>query len=455
MIAFAKVLKVGRMFPNGVSAVLRWAESPISTAAADISKPRTDPFPHLLGGLNFHPNGRGSLFCEIVHHSQFGSSSAAFPELSINAKLSLTRLTLTRIRSYFVILLIAILLFNYGVFARSLEVQQFEAKGSVTTISFEQGTTNSIFELQAEFTFQFSNGWWRVESLYKSGKFPGVDSERFRESGVILDCARVPDGVRCFTTTKASKNSPGGSEIVPPATALPIFFPPPEDMVLFLPWLGLCPSPELPLIDDEFMRRFSASHRINDPENRATYSMSFLDAKSFVLGELQITNLGFIFIRDGGTAPLPQPFDSGFMEHHYLVADTIEYNGSKFPRRGVLKKYWPRRSAKQFSEVDIVGLSTFEVESIAPLSNSTPSSTKILVADYRTKTNQAVGYLVVNDKWMAANDPKLKRYSNALDSENLNSIQSRNPPVWIVRSLFAASILASVVILFRIVRKKP
>ncbi len=339
------------------------------------------------------------------------------------------------------------------------EVPPFTATGKVATRSFDGSPTNVIFELQGDFVFQYSNGWWRVRTTYRSGFLPGTKRDEVQLAGTVLDCSRIEDGVRLFLTSEKHLESTNKTP-VPMATAVPLSFPPPEHMVLLLPWLALCPSPELPILEKGLIRRFGVSQRMNDPRNRASYRAAYRGDESQFISELQITNPGVIFVRGGDVQPFSKPFDSGFLEFSYEVSAWTNFGKLPFPKVSVLHQYWPAHRAKTVQDVDLAARSSLEVLAISPMEPDTMETpAKLIASDIRlngTSTNSPVSYTVINDRWQSATNAKLKRLSSLELKPQARGTFSKQTRRWVMLGLLLATMAAAtyLIIEFRSTKTK-
>jgi hypothetical protein len=202
-------------------------------------------------------------------------------------------------------------------------VPPFVAEGSIST-------SNRFCTTQASFSFFSSNDWWQV-ALTNFSMPANYQSQ---------DCMRVPGGVRCYTAFSNSTNSPL-------ATAAPITFPPPGLAGgLFEVWLGLCPNPQLPVLEATRMHRFltvpSAPFDLfKDPVNQGSYQASYLEPGHAFLSQLTITNDGLSIIWNPETNEVRRfspPFDNGFGEFEYRVLELTNLHGVAFPLKATVRR---------------------------------------------------------------------------------------------------------------------
>jgi len=316
-------------------------------------------------------------------------------------------------RFRFFVYLIAILFCDFMLFGGEL-IPPFSATGTVLTRAFSTGRTNAIFELQAHFTFSYSNGWWRVCSHYERGNIPGVDWEKQHLEKTILDCSRIADGVRVLYLSQSAGNESNDQEKpLPPAIAWPIAFPPPEEAILFAPWISLCPKPELPVLDNGVIRRFTQASLVNDPRNRGDYSVDYLSpnySNSF-LASVEITNTKHIFLQDGTVKSLWPPFDKGYREFSYLVNAVTNFNGIDFPLRSTCKRFFPKPHAKNENDLQVMSVTSVDIDSIKGetiVPFSIPS--KLMAFDRRSSNspvNAEAKYVVEKDQWKSVTNPRL------------------------------------------------
>lgn len=293
-------------------------------------------------------------------------------------------------------------------------IPPFTAKGTVQTESFSyaDGSSNVVFKLKAAFVFSYSNGWWDVRSTYEGGSHAGVEDTSLQNT--ILDCSRIPDGIRLlFLTGKSAQNITNG-EPLPVAKAIPIAFPPPENAVLFLPWLTLCPDPELPWVQGNVIPRLTNSRLLSDSRNRGYGRTTYIETNTF-LSEFDITNMGVTLTFAGGLMHYTKPFDLGFREFAFHVLDLTNMNGMSFPLRSVLYRFIPSPEGRSPEDVEVYSITHLDIQSLEAGTFPLDNPKVVFAMDARPPglaSNATVNYMVKDDRWTSLTNAKLTRLAN-------------------------------------------
>ncbi|MCW5552720.1 MAG: hypothetical protein KIS67_11255 [Verrucomicrobiae bacterium] len=232
---------------------------------------------------------------------------------------------------------------------------------------------------------------------------------------------KIPDGTRSYIITEGSTNK--GLTTV--ASACPSAFPPPGKTELLVPWLALCPHPELPLIDSKRMRRFISlpdclPNVFNAPQNEGFYQASYLAPENTFLSELVIANNGFsielnVFksgVEDKGEIMrYPPPFENGYNEMQYRVIETTNLHGVRFPVRAICQRFLPNWERKDPNDLRAVSQSELTVTRISfsakDMAGRIVAPARMISDDVRPGVN--IGYFVDDDQWKPVSDPEIIR----------------------------------------------
>ena len=295
-------------------------------------------------------------------------------------------------------------------------IPPFVAEGRLLTQEF-RSDTNLNYRTDARVVFLFSNGWWQVEARCKYANQGNI---------IVHNCMRIPHGRRSYILFAGSTNT--GATTV--ADACPSSFPPPGKTELLVPWLALCPHPELPLIDGKRMRRFVnlpdyRPNAFNARENEGRYEVKYLAPESAFLSELVITNNGFSIELNveknsgedaGDIRRYPPPFENGFTELQYKVIESTNLNGITFPIRAVSKRFTPNWGGKDRDDLRVWLQSELTVTRI---SFAEKDVARRIAAPYEMFAEDArpgvsVNYLVHDDQWKPVSDPELQRRARSV-----------------------------------------
>jgi len=311
---------------------------------------------------------------------------------------------------------IALALINFGKTMATDVIPSFVAEGTISTEYFRLPSTNAISKTEGNFSFHYSNGWWQVEVRYLNPE---------PRTPAVENCMRIPDGTRHYTLFAANPNAG-----MTTALARPNAFPPAERTGMFLPWLSLCPSPKLPLINDRLMRRFLSipdfmSEPFDDSRNQGAFAVKFISPENAFVSELSISNNGFnidLTVNAHGDVesdirPYSAPFDKGCLELTYRVLETTNLNGTTFPLRTVYKRFSPGWDSSKNSSSFFCPISAeLIVKRIrfpdGKSDEQKPAPAKLYAMDNRPPgfpRERSVGYFVTNDLWKPVSDPEIRQ----------------------------------------------
>ena len=254
--------------------------------------------------------------------------------------------------------------------------------------------------MRSEGYFAYSNGVWEVEALARNPKSPDV---------IILNSRKITGGTRTLWLTSASKTDPN---ILAAAKATTLVHPEYFDTELFVPWLALCPRPELPIQSGQIIKQFYS------PIGEATYHLDFLGAEQAFVSHLIITNKGEIIDPTSKVSKLEAPFDQGFIQFVYEVESMTNFHGLTFPSRSVMYQQGPMQGAG----AKIVGIRAHHktylmVESLAPGFRNFDVPPIMAANDYRSpavKPGKTMTYRVTDDTWEAPDSPFISEQARLL-----------------------------------------
>lgn len=220
----------------------------------------------------------------------------------------------------------------------------FTVEGSVSWQGFQASPTNilAVSKTEGKFMFSYSNNLWHVQFFYRTNYCAMLPNSQDL-TGTMIDIRNIPDGIREIMNFSSNATAPGIGlkNIDPSAIANTNRFPEWEAQEVFLPWLTLCPRPDLPFIDSTLMRVHFESQVFDNIKNKGRFELNYLEPEGKFLKELAVTNPGALFLVDGSTRDLPYPYKSGYCQFAYKVIGTTNYNGLTFPLSSVLYQFAP------------------------------------------------------------------------------------------------------------------
>jgi len=296
----------------------------------------------------------------------------------------------------------------------------FVIRASSLTQGFEESGTNIVFNWKIEGTllFSFKDGTWQSQFTYQSNycSKTGYPPPGY-PIGTKIDCRCIPGGMREIISygTNLPRSNSKISTIHPWAEATTNTFPEWGRQELFLPWLSLCPSPRLPLVDSSRMRIDFNYNFLGSPQNAGKFEVNYLNPDDSFISDLVVTNYGVIFLSNGGVFKLPAPFTDGFPQFSYRVIDTTNFGKMTFPFDAVLTQFVLKQNAKSASDTFALTVSHMHVDQIdlgegSLIMEKVPES---LVALDRRPAGLGglvtVNYEVTNDTWFPVENPKIAR----------------------------------------------
>lgn len=292
-------------------------------------------------------------------------------------------------------------------------IPPFIAEGTISTKAFRYPVNNYIGRVDGKVMFSYSNGVWHVQ-FTPQYSYP-IALKKGDES--VEDWKSIPNGTRQIVTFINHTNlvASNGVPIRPFAEATTSMFPTASKKGLFVPWLSLCPYPDLPTIDSNtipfnFQPKF-AGH----PKNKGTYSARYLNPQNAFLAELEITNNGSAFDMSGSSFDYQDPYNKGFRELSYRVLETTNYQGLTLPVHTELRGFGPIPNGKTSEDVYPGIISELYIQKYDFTgSNLTllPVPHFLVALDYRLTTNDAhANYDIINDQWASISNGRVKKLS--------------------------------------------
>jgi len=277
--------------------------------------------------------------------------------------------------------------------------------------------TNRVFKSDGRVLFSYSNGIWQVQFTYQHQTGPQLKVPTGIMASMI-DYKRIPDGVRQIVTFPSTPNESKQQNWKPSANVQTNTFPDWGFQELAMPWLSLCPNPELPLIDSNRIHFIFDPKDFDSPKNNGGFSVRYLEPQNAFLSELVVTNNGTVFMWDGTTMEEPNPaFTNGFVNLRYQVLETTNCRGITFPLNAVLYQYAPIPDGRSPDDLYIATATKITVDQIDIGSRHlmlTPAPKLVVALDKRFElsNNMIVTYLATNDQYFALSNTNLEQIAN-------------------------------------------
>ena len=295
----------------------------------------------------------------------------------------------------------------------------FTAAGFVSTESHQSPVaTNRVFKSDGKVLFSYSNGIWWIQYYYQHQEFPPGFPSSTGHLATIKDDKRIPDGMREIVTFPPWTNRVEPPNVRPFATVTSDTFPDEGERGLFLPWLALCPSPELPLVGSNSIRTIFMSRNLftnlANPENSGGFKATYIEPERQFLSELIITNNGTMFLSSGTTRRWLEPFNNGFVSFSYKVLETTNVNGILFPLSAVLYEFMPLPDGKSAEDTYPAVIAKMEVEQVDIGGRELkllPVPTNIVAMDKRLSLpkGRTINYSVTDDQYYALTNSRLEK----------------------------------------------
>ncbi len=298
-------------------------------------------------------------------------------------------------------------------------IPPFIAEGFVSLESHRNPLdTNDVIKSDGTILFSYSNGVWQIQFSYQHFYDPGLTVPEGRMA-TMIDDKRIPDGVREIISFPSDTNTvtADGRQISKTALVRLGSFPSMAQHELFLPWLSLCPNPELPLVNSNlihinFMPEFS-----DNPKKEGGFKVDYIEPEKQFLSELVITNNGTIFLSDGTTMEWPEPYKNGFIEFSYKVLEITNCQGINFPLNAVLYQFFPLPNGKSSEDTYpavVTQLSVQQIDFGGHILTLKPVPAFVLALDKRLglKNGQTMNYGVTNDQYYSLTNQRMEQLAN-------------------------------------------
>jgi hypothetical protein len=301
-------------------------------------------------------------------------------------------------------------------------VPPFVATGSLTVERLQPTDTNWVSETKGRFAFSYTqSNIWQVQFTYEHFLDHSVPTAS-DPTGRMIDFLRISGGTRFFIGEETNVHTAmlRGQHWMPSATTSPLPFPTMALQATFVPWLALCPQPELPFVDAGHIRFNFTPEYLNDPRNAGEFAMQYLNLKTGILARLDVTNNGLIFQHNESPVQLPEPYKEGYEQFSYLVLETTNFSGITFPLEAVFRQFAPLPAGKSRDDIYPAVVTHMKINQIDTISRAltlTPIPGVIEALDSRPTGlvgGITVNYLSTNDSWLSVTDKQLAAYANVV-----------------------------------------
>ena len=291
--------------------------------------------------------------------------------------------------------------------------------------------TNTFIKTDGRVLFAYSNGVWRIQFTYEHQSDSGLPTTPHGQLATMVDEKRIPDGIRKIITIPSVTNlaKPGTILTRPSASVQTNTFPDVGEKNLFLPWLSLCPNPELPLFNSDLIHLNFQPKLFGNPEDRSRFKVNYIEPDHQFLSELVITNSGVAFLSDGNTMDYPEPFNHGFIEFSYKVLETTNSHGITFPRTAMLYQYVPLPNGKSSADTYPATITRLNIQQIDVGGRNlalvpVPASLVALDSRFGLSNRVTVNYEVINDEWYSVTNKRMQQLA-----KTFGKVWPKNVPV--------------------------
>jgi hypothetical protein len=294
----------------------------------------------------------------------------------------------------------------------------FVAEGAVIWEQFRPLDTNYLLHGDGHFFFIYTNGVWDIQIAYGHYLHPTLRIPDPAE-GTLLDCKRIPDGIRQIALFRGDTNHPYA---VAQRGSFPAFL----QRELFLPWLTLCPDPQLPMVNSNLIRFDFSAEFENEPGNQGRFDRVNLAPDDFFISKLDVENNGTFFMSGLGPQQYPGAYKDGFREFSYRVTATTNVGGIEFPTSSLLISYAPApggRSREDLYASVVVRLAVESISLSGQASNFVSMPNHLIAADSRPpglKTQAPASYEVIDDTWAPVTNSRLERLAAMMRNAHTN-----------------------------------
>src|SRR6185312_15577176 len=231
--------------------------------------------------------------------------------------------------------------------------------------------------------------------------------------GEVFDEKPIPDGTREIIIS--SPNMSTDSKVMKLAIVRSNAFPQWGMDALFVPWLSLCPNPELPLIASNRIHFEFQPEIFGDSKNEAGFVANYLEPEKEFLSELVVSNSGVGFGPEGKTFRYPDAYTNGFVKFTYKVLATTNYQGVAFPLKAVFTQFTPLQNGKSPDDLFAAVTTEFNIQKI-DLGGchfglaSVPE--RVFATDTRPpgfNRDLTMNYIVTNDEYLSVTNDRMQK----------------------------------------------
>jgi RNA polymerase sigma factor (sigma-70 family) len=299
---------------------------------------------------------------------------------------------------------------------RTRKTPTFAAEGYLSSVMYRfQSDTNQFVKETGKVSFLYSNNIWRIQYTYddftNSEKFAGISADKI--IGETLDEKKIPDGTReiiVFSPTMSTD-----PKVMNLAMVRSHRFPEWGLHGLFVPWLSLCPNPELPVTVSNRIHFEFQPELYGDPKNEAGFVAKYIGPDKEFLSELIVTNNGTVFMADGTTRPYPEPYNNGFVAFSYKVLEVTNCHGVTFPLKAVFTQFIPMQNGKASDDLYAIVTTEFTIQNIdigARRTTFVPVPERVMANDSRPPGFDkyiSMNYIVTNDQYLTVTDDRMQK----------------------------------------------
>lgn len=306
-------------------------------------------------------------------------------------------------------------------YAESKKASVFTARGVVSVVAhMHPGDTNYSISSDGDVLFSYDHGVWQVQFTFRHSAHLGYTNVYDGVPGTVTDEKRIPNGMRTIYTfpSQPGIDAATTAKVKPSAMVTTNHIPDVGSQEVFLPWLSLCPNPELPLLGSNLIHRWVQIVQQNELTATNHYQARYLEPANQFLGELIITNNGTEFTSDGKSFELPKPYDAGFVGFAYQVVATTNCEGIMFPLETVLTQFSPMPAGKSREDLHPTVVSRLKLEQIdvgGKKLSLIPVPHSVVALDSRSpvlKNHMTMNYEVIDDQYYDLTNAQLKRLEN-------------------------------------------
>lgn len=312
-------------------------------------------------------------------------------------------------------------------------IPSFTAEGELTCERLGPSNTNSLSKMDGKVLFSYCDGIWQIQFIY-SNYYNPVSKASNKRVGAVIDCKSIPDGIRQIITLPSNTNGIENEtkQKIPSATTQATPFPLMSQQELFLPWLSLCPNPQLPIISSNLIHFDFRPQFLNNSKNEGGFNLNYIEPEKNFLSELTVSNNGTLFQSDGSALDLPAPYQNGYPQFSYKVLEVTNCDGVNFPLKTVLYQFAPSPTSKSSEDLYSAIISRLNIKQIIiggqPL-HIIPVPTNLVALDGRPTglhNGLTVNYEVRNDQWSSLTNRRMEQLANFFRHQSFNKVKEED-----------------------------